>query len=222
MKVDIRHDPAFAVARATLASGEKIQVEAGAMMAHSHGITIESNMQGGVMKSLGRGLLGGESLFTTTYTAPQGGGWVDVAPNLPGEVAVVGITPQTPLIITRGCWLFNDLGVTLDLKWGGFKNLFGGEGGFAMHASGNGTAVVSSYGAMDVMTLAPGERFVLDSGHLIACEATVQFTTRRAVQGKSIQSLKSGEGLVLDMVGPGDVIIQSRNPAIFLGVGQRQ
>ena len=38
---------------------------------------------------------------------------------------------------------------------------------------------------------------------------------RRAVEGKSIQSMKSGEGWVFDFAGPGRVLLQSRNPEAF-------
>ena len=41
------------------------------------------------MKGLKRSVLGGESLFMTTLTAPQSGGWVDVAANLPGDAMVM-------------------------------------------------------------------------------------------------------------------------------------
>jgi len=40
----------------------------------------------------------------------------------------------------------------------------------------------------------------------------VKYTLRRAAEGGLIQSAKSGEGLVLEFAGPGEVIIQSRNP----------
>jgi len=89
MQVEIRHNPSFAVARVTLAPGEPLQVEAGAMAAMSPDLNVQAQMQGGLMKSLARGALGGESLFITTYTAGQYGGWVDVAPNLPGDVVAL-------------------------------------------------------------------------------------------------------------------------------------
>jgi len=34
----------------------------------------------------------------------------------------------------------------------------------------------------------------------------------RAAAGRTIQTLKSGEGFVFDFRGPGEVMIQSRNP----------
>ena len=63
MQVAIRHNPSFSVARLTLVPGEPAQVESGAMAAMSPDTGIQAQMQGGLMKSLARGALGGESLF---------------------------------------------------------------------------------------------------------------------------------------------------------------
>lgn len=79
MKVELRHDPSFTVARCYLASGEPLRVEGGAMIADSAGVQLEFKTQGGILKGLSRSLLGGGSFFVTTYTAPEHGGWVDVA-----------------------------------------------------------------------------------------------------------------------------------------------
>lgn len=76
MQVNVRQRPSFAVARLMLAPGEPAQVESGAMVATSYGVHVQSQAQGGIMKSLGRAALGGESFFVSTYTAPQNGGWV--------------------------------------------------------------------------------------------------------------------------------------------------
>ena len=73
MQVQVRHQPSFAVARCLLAPGEPLRVESGAMLATSWGVQLEASVQGGLLKGLKRAALGGESLFVTTYTAPQGG-----------------------------------------------------------------------------------------------------------------------------------------------------
>ena len=216
MDIAIRHAPSFSVARYTLRGAETVRAESGAMMATSDGVAIEANMQGGLMKSLRRGVLGGESFFITTYTAPPAGGWVDVAPNLPGDVAAVEVGP-TPVFIQRGSYLASESGVEIDTQWGGFKSMFGGEGGFLLRASGHGSVVLSCYGALDRMRLADGETVVVDSGHMVAFDETVSFSLRRAVGGKTIQSLKSGEGFVFDFQGPGEVMVQSRNPGALIG-----
>ncbi len=211
MEIAIRHNPSFAVARCTLGAGEVVRAESGAMMATSDGVAIEASMQGGLMKSLKRGVLGGESFFITTYTAPQAGGWVDVAAHLPGDMTIVEVGAQ-PVFIQRGSYIASETGVEIDTKWGGFKSLFGGEGGFMLRASGQGTVVLSCYGALDRIRLADGETMVVDSGHMVAFDEGVNFSLRRAAGGKTVQTLKSGEGFVFDFRGPGEVMVQSRNP----------
>src|SRR3712207_8823987 len=134
---------------------------------------MESSTQGGVIKGLKRSFLGGKSLFVTTYTAPAGGGWVDVAHHLAGDIIVSTVSGSEPLSITKGCWLASAAGVELDTKWGGFKNLFGGEGGFLVHATGEGTILLACYGALDTVELAAGESVTIDSGHVVAFSSTV-------------------------------------------------
>jgi uncharacterized protein (TIGR00266 family) len=185
-----------------------MKAESGAMMATSAGVEVEAQMQGGLIKGLRRSVLGGESLFVTTFTAPQGGGWIDCAANLPGDVAVLEVADA--LNITRGSWLCSSAGVELDTKWGGFKNLAGGEGGFLVRASGSGHAVVSCYGAIEAVELSANESVVLDSGHLVAFEPSVEFSTRKVTKGIAA-TLKSGEGLVMEFKGPGRILTQSRN-----------
>src|SRR5690349_17626020 len=174
MDVQVRHNPSFAVVRCTMAGGEAVRAESGAMMATSDGVSVEAKMQGGLMKSLRRSVLGGESLFITTYTAPAAGGWVDVAANLPGDVTARGVSAAGALLISRGSYLASEGGVDIDTKWGGFKNLFGGEGGFLVRASGDGDVVLSCYGALDRLQLASGEQVVVDSGHMVAFDESVQ------------------------------------------------
>lgn len=215
MQVQLRHSPSFTVARVFLAPGESMRAESGAMIAHSAGVQLAARVEGGLMAGLKRSVLGGESLFISTYTAPAEGGWVDIAGVLPGDCATLDITPDRPFYLARGNWIGNDAGVQIDTQWGGRANLFGGEGGFGIRASGSGPAVVSVYGAIDVFELQPGQPVTIDTGHVVAYDLGIQFLMRRAVQGRSIQSMKSGEGFVFDFVGPGRVLLQTRNPEAF-------
>lgn len=211
MQITTRHAPSFAVARLVLGPGEQARVESGAMMATSGDVALDAKMQGGFMSSLKRAALGGESLFISTYTAPAGGGMVDVAPQLPGDVMVLDVRPDATLFLTRGAWLASAATVELDTQWGGFKNVFGGEGGFLIRCTGEGQVVASCYGAMETWDLGPGERIVLDSGHLVSYTDGITFTVRKATS-KVMSTLKSGEGLVMEFTGPGRVISQTRNP----------
>ncbi|MET8995287.1 TIGR00266 family protein [Amycolatopsis sp. NPDC004169] len=215
MQVGIRQQPSFAVARLMLAPGEPCQVESGAMMATSYGVQVQSQAQGGIMKGLGRAFLSGESFFISTFTAPPNGGWVDVAANLPGDIQVITLDGRTGWAVTRGCWLASSHGVQTETKWGGMKNLMGGEGGFLTHATGQGQLLVSCYGAVETITLQQGEMVTIDTGHVVAYADTVQYQIRKVAQG-IIQSMKSGEGLVFDFVGPGQIMTQTRNPSALI------
>ncbi|HEU4348558.1 MAG TPA: AIM24 family protein, partial [Actinoplanes sp.] len=123
---------------------------------------------------------------------------------------------ERPFNITRGCWIANSHGVQIQTQWAGAQSLFGGEGGFVIQAAGQGDVVLGAYGAVDTIELAPGEAVTVDSGHLVAYDASVQSRLRRAVEGRSVQSMKSGEGLVFDFAGPGRLLIQTRNPRALL------
>jgi uncharacterized protein (TIGR00266 family) len=208
MQVEIRHSPAFAVARITLAANETVRAKSGAMMATSSGISVEAKMEGGLMKGLKRSVLGGESLFITRFIAGGEGGWVDAAGHLPGDTVVIDVNGA--LNISRSNWICSSDGVEIDTKWGGFKNLVGGEGGFLVRATGQGQTVLSVYGAVDRVDLAAGETMVLDSAHMVAFSDDLTYTTRKVTSG-IMQTLKSGEGLVFELAGPGTVWTQSRN-----------
>jgi uncharacterized protein (TIGR00266 family) len=212
MQVTIRHSPSNAVARCELAGGEVVKVQPDAMIAHSPGVVLTAAADGGVMKGLKRKVLGGESFFITTYTAPAEGGWVDVATHLLGDVFSLEVTESKGLLLSRGGWVASSTAISIDAKWGGVKNLMGGEGGFIVRATGAGTMVLACFGALDVWDLADGEKFVLDTNHMVAYDDTVDYTLRRAVEGRSIQSLKSGEGWVFEFTGPGRVYGQTRSP----------
>ncbi|AZI59112.1 TIGR00266 family protein [Nakamurella antarctica] len=215
MQTQLRHNPSFTVARLILAPNEPVRVEGGAMMATSSGVIISAKVEGGLIAGLKRSALSGESFFVTTYTAPAQGGWVDVAGVLPGDMVPIEITPDRPFFISRGNWIANSHGTEVTSKWGGRASLFGGEGGFGLQATGQGQVVVSVYGAIDGVSLAPGEQITIDTGHVVAYDLGMQFRMRRAVEGRSIQSMKSGEGFVFDFAGPGHVLVQSRNPSAF-------
>lgn len=211
MQVEVRHSPAFAVARIHLAPGEQMRAESGAMAMMSFGVDVAAQMQGGLMKSLKRSALGGESLFVSTYTAhPQYQSWVDVAARLPGDIATIPVDPSRALVLTKGSWLASSIGLELDTGWGGKAMFLGGEGGFVVRISGDGLVVASAYGALDQIELPAGQGFTIDTGHLVAYDDGMQVNVRKVSRGW-IQSMKTGEALVMDIQGPGRVWTQSRN-----------
>lgn len=198
-----------------MGANEKVRAESGALMATTPTVMVESKAEGGVLKSLKRAALGGESFFVTTYTAPPEGGWIDVAARLPGDTTVIDVEPDSAWFVQKGSWLASAAEVQLDTQWGGFKNLFGSEGGFILRAEGQGPMVLSAYGAIEVWDLTEGQTITLDTGHMVAYQESVHMDLRK-VTGGLVQTFKSGEGLVFDFTGPGRLLVQNRNPNEFL------
>jgi uncharacterized protein (TIGR00266 family) len=211
----IEYQGAFALAVVTLQPEQSISAEAGAMVSMSANVELQSEMKGGVFGALKRAV-GGESAFVSTFTARGGAGEVTLAPGAPGDVAGIEMQNQT-FMVQSSSYLAGDTSLTVDTKFGGAKSFFGGEGLFLLQVSGTGLLLVSSFGAIHRRTLRPGERYVIDTGHLIAWEGHMQYTVRKAAQGY-LRSFLSGEGMVAEFAGPGEVLLQTRNLAAFAGL----
>ena len=211
MEIELRHNASFGVGRCLLEKGEEVKVEAGAMMAHSYGLEVKARLEGGPIKGIKRAVLGNESLYVSTFAASRSDGWVDVAARLPGDVRILELDGNHNWAIERGNWLASENSVNMNTKWQGFKMLAGGEGGFMMHASGKGKVLVSSYGAIDKMELGDNDRVVIDTGHVLAFTDTMDYKLKRSVAGRTIQTLKTGEGMVFHFLGPGEVLTQTRD-----------
>lgn len=213
MQVDVRYRPAYALAMVTLDAKETIQVEAGSMVGMSPDLELRTEAKGGFFKSLSRSVLGGESFFLNTYTAKKQGDTIALAPPLPGDVAVIEMTGQS-LLVQSGSYLASSAGITVDTKWSGAKTFFGSEGLIMLRIHGTGTLIVSSYGAIHPMTLEKGEQYVIDTGHLVTFEEHMTFNVKKVAGWKS--TFFSGEGLVAELTGPGELTLQSRSQDSFL------
>jgi uncharacterized protein (TIGR00266 family) len=213
MDVEILYRPSYSLGVIRLAGGEQIRVEGGAMVGMTPGITLETAAPGGIFKSLGRALLGGESFFQNTYTAPATGGEISVAPALPGDLFTLDLHNES-LLVQSGSYVASEGGITLDTKWGGAKTFFASEGLIMLRGQGQGKLLLSSFGAIHEVNLAPGQGYTVDTGHLVAFSEAIGFKVRRVGGMKS--TLFSGEGLVVDLTGPGRLLLQTRSSDAFL------
>jgi len=212
MQVTIQYGPAYSMGTLQLAPSEQVKVEAGSLLGMSQGVTIETQATGGLLKSLGRSLFGGESFFQNIYTAPAGGGQIAVAPALPGDLIALELAES--MLVQSGSYVASELGVQIETKWGGAKTFFASEGLILLRASGSGKMVLSSYGAIHELHLEAGQVYTLDTGHLVAFSEKIGFKVRAVGGFKS--TLFSGEGLVVDLTGPGKVFLQTRSQDQFL------
>jgi len=212
---EVLHQPAFSLAIVQLQPQQSIQAEAGAMVSMSSNVELQSQMKGGLIGALKRAA-GGESAFISTFTARGGPGEVTFAPGAPGDIAAIELTNQN-FFVQSSSYLAGDGSLNVDTKWGGAKSFFGGEGLFVLLVQGSGLLLVSSFGAIHRKRLQPGERYVVDTGHLVAWEGTTQYTLRKAASG-FFRSFVSGEGIVAEFCGPGEILIQTRNLAALAGL----
>jgi uncharacterized protein (TIGR00266 family) len=214
-RYEVLHQPSFSLAVVQLQPEQSIQAEAGAMVSMSANMELQSQMKGGLLGAIKRAA-GGESAFVSTFTARGGPGEVTFAPGAPGDIAAIEMNNQS-FFVQSSSYLAGDSSLTVDTRWGGAKSFFGGEGLFVLQVQGQGLLLVSSFGAIHRKRLQPGERYVVDTGHLVAWEGTTQYTLRKAAAG-FFRSFVSGEGIVAEFIGPGEILIQTRNLAALAGL----
>jgi uncharacterized protein (TIGR00266 family) len=209
MRTEIRFSPSFAMATIHLDVGESVKSEAGAMLAMSPSIEISTSTQGGMLKGLRRSVLGGESFFMNTFSATGPDAHVIVAPALPGDIITWPLTGNT-VYLQSGSYLASPGTIDIDSKWGGAKTFFSKEGLFMLKCQGTGDLIVSSYGAVHAVDLAAGESYTVDTGHMVGWEEGVSYDVKKVGNWKS--TMLSGEGLIVELTGPGRVYVQTRSP----------
>lgn len=214
MQVHVAFGPGNAAARVTLNPHESVTAEAGAMIAMTGDMTIETTThargQGSIRKALGR-MLAGESFFLNHFRAGPSGGEIMLATTLAGDMMVHELTGNA-LLVQAGSFVACEDGVQREVGWQGFKSMFGGERLFWLRLKGQGKLVVGSFGAIYPIDV-DGEH-VVDSGHIVAFEETLSFKLSKA--GSSwMHSFLGGEGLVCRFQGRGRVWCQSHNPGAF-------
>jgi uncharacterized protein (AIM24 family) len=81
--------------------------------------------------------------------------------------------------------------------------------------TGRGKVLASSYGAIEERVLSAGQKYTIDTGHIVGFDSTVGFQVRKVGGWKS--TILSGEGLVVELTGPGRVLMQTRSEEAFIG-----
>jgi uncharacterized protein (TIGR00266 family) len=118
------------------------------------------------------------------------------------------------LMVQSGSYVASAMDIEIDTKWSGAKTFFASEGLVMLRAQGSGKLLLSSYGAIHDMELPTGQTQTVDTGHLVAFTEGIDFRVRTIGGVKS--TMFSGEGLVVDLTGPGRVLLQSRSTDQFL------
>jgi uncharacterized protein (TIGR00266 family) len=210
MRTEIRKRPDFASLVVDLDPGDAIVAEPGAMMASSGGLTPTTNIPGGLFGAAKR-MLAGESVFQVTWKAAKASS-LHLAPPMPGDVVEVALDGR-PVLVQRGSWMASTPGVGIEARWGGIKGLVAGEGLVLLGLTGQGTAWLASYGAIE-------ERHVdgvwkVDTSHVVAFDESLEWGVERVGGWKA--TLFSSEGLVVGFRGRGRVWFQTRSAPTLAG-----
>jgi uncharacterized protein (AIM24 family) len=201
VRIQTRHTPNFGVARVLLSPGEAVQAAASGMVASSFGVIETPPPRGG---SRAHGWVA-----PSVFTAPAEGGWIDFAPEVAGDVHPLNFDGKTGWCVRSGSVLVRPASVRMDPGWPALQQLFGGDSGFLDHFSGTGPLVLSAAGPVDAFELTPGEIVTVQPEFVLAYPDNVQ-SRLRAVDPSGPQSVRTGEGLALDLAGPGRILVQAR------------
>jgi uncharacterized protein (TIGR00266 family) len=204
MQIEILYRPSYSLGVIKLQPNEEIRVEAGAMVSMSQGVSIETKATGGFLKSLGRAVLGGESFFQNYFKASAEGGEITLAPELPGDMFMLEMKGEK-LMVQSGSFLACESGIDLNAKISA-KAFVSAEGFSMLEATGAGTLLLSSYGAIHEKNLVAGEKYTVDTTHLVAFNADMPVAPKAVGGLKS--TLLSGEGLVVRLTGPGRLLMR--------------
>lgn len=216
MQTEITNGPAAAVARIRLAQGETLTCEVGAMIAMSPEFVVETTSGkkgggGGFVSGLKR-LVAGENFFLNHFTAQAEDQEIIIGPGLLGDIVRHRLESGN-LIVQGSSWLASDPGIQIDATFQGLgKALFSGESIFWVKCSGVGDVLLSSFGA--IYEVEVDGNYVVDTGHIVAFEDTLQFEIGKAASSL-IGSFLGGEGLVCKFKGRGKLYCQSHNPPSF-------
>ena len=216
MQYQILKEP-MAMIETQLDNGEQITSEAGAMVYIKGDIEIKTRTrQGGFFKKLKVSALGGQSFFVNDYIAHEDGCVIGLSGPPIGDIIKMSISNESGagFIVHSGAYIASTSGVVLDTEWQGFtKGIFGSDL-FMLKVSGKGDLFLNAYGGIIHKELTEGEKLTLSSYHLVALSEIANYKITKFGGLKS--TLLGGQGLVVEIIGPGSVYFQTKNIRQFI------
>ena len=199
----------FPAVELELYKGESVYTQTCGMCWMENGISMDTNLKGGLLKSIGR-LFTQESIFMTTYTCNVQSARIGFAMQSFGSIEGFQISPNHNLICQKNAFLVAESSVkssvTFTKKF--TAGLFGGEGFILQKLSGNGKVFIETVGSIIEKSLGFGEELSVDTGHVVAFEESCSYEVKMVRGLRNI--LFSGEGLTLiKLTGPGKVYLQT-------------
>lgn len=204
---------AFSVLDLEMGQGDVIVAQPKSMVCMTTGIEVSAILGGvtgsGTIGGSIKGLLAGENIALSVYSANKPNQLLSLAPEAIGPILPINLKEELDLLIAKGSYLASESLVTLKTEFTGLKGFMAQKGLFLVRASGPGTVFLAAFGDIREKNLEQEERFVIDNDFVVAFEATVTYKLVTASKGLT-NSFLSGEGLVNRYTGPGKVYYQTR------------
>ncbi len=193
--------------------GDKVTAEAAAMVFMRGDIeTVTRMRKGGFLKSLKAAALGGESFFVNDFIANTDNCTLGLTGNTLGDIEVIHVTEE--FIVQSGAFVGSTGGLTLDTKWQGFTKGIFGSNLFMLKTVGTGEMFVNAWGGIIKKELKDGEKMILDNYQLVALSSRASYRVTK--HGGFKTTLFGGEALVIEIVGPGTVYLQTKSIMEFV------
>ncbi len=190
--------------------GQLFYSESGALSWMTDAVKMETNLGGKGLGGLLTRVVSGESLFVVNFSAERDQQLVTFSSDFPGKIIPVHLAQGQAMIAQKDTLLVAEksvnMSIALQKRLG--AGLFGGEGFILQRFDGPGTFFGAFDGEIVEYTLQPGQRLLVDTGHVAMFEPTVSYDIQMVKGIKNF--LFGGEGLFfVSLTGPGRIWLQT-------------
>ncbi|MEM4166086.1 MAG: TIGR00266 family protein [Candidatus Bilamarchaeaceae archaeon] len=192
----------------SMAAGETVNIEPGAIISSTGEIEISSEIGGGLAAGALRMMGGGESLFINKVTAKEKAE-IEVGCILPSEIMEIDLDGS--LILGDGVYLAHTGDIKITSKFGGLTSLTAGSGLMFLYAEGKGKLYIAGAESLHKKELKAGETFYVDNSCFVGANSNAKI--EKMIAGKNLLSkIVGGEGIMFKISGPATVFYQTESP----------
>ena len=150
----------------------------------------------------------GESALITEVIAKTNGS-LSVAPNVPGEIALLDIG-QEQFYINDGAFLAMSGDASYHMSLQKLSGIFGGNtsGLFIMKTKGQGQVLINAFGSIEAVDIT-NDDIIIDNQHVVAWSTSLNYHI--TLDNGLFNSGLTGEGIVNHFSGAGRIYVQTLN-----------
>lgn len=184
------------------------------MVFHSPGIQLKARLNGSgkglgkLVSALGRKMTSGESGLITEVIAKTNAS-LSVAPNVPGEIALLDIGHEQ-FYINDGAFLAMSGDASYHMSLQKLSGMFGGNtsGLFIMKTKGQGQVLINAFGSIEALDIT-NDDIIIDNQHVVAWSTSLDYHI--TLDNGLFNSGLTGEGIVNHFSGTGRIYVQTLN-----------